>query len=86
MKSQYSTREAAEKLGIALVTLQGHAKRGTVTAPPVAKVGGITVRLWTDADLKVVRKELASIKPGRKKKIVEDSHKEKRHAKRRQNR
>jgi hypothetical protein len=37
MKGQYSTREAAEKPGIALVTLQGHVARGTFLVLPLVK-------------------------------------------------
>ena len=66
MKS-YSTREAASKLGVALVTLQGHVKKRTFAVPRLVKVGGISIRLWTDRDLKVARKALSKIKPGRKK-------------------
>jgi hypothetical protein len=65
---RYSTREAAGKLGIALVTLQGHVKKETFTPPPVVKVGGVSVRLWTDRDIKRAKKVLAGINPGRKKK------------------
>ena len=66
MKSR-STREAAEELGIALVTLQGHVAKGTVPSPPLAKVGGVSVRLWSAADIARARKSLSKIKPGRKK-------------------
>ena len=68
MKANYSTREAADKLGIALVTLQGHVARRTFPAPPLVKVGGVKVRLWTGRDIQRARKVLAGIKPGRKKK------------------
>ena len=68
MKAQHSTREAADKLGIALVTLQGHVAKKTFPAPPLVKVGGVKVRLWTARDIDRARKVLAGIKPGRKKK------------------
>jgi hypothetical protein len=69
MKAQYSTREAAKKLGIAHVTLQKHVAMRTFAPPPIAKVGGVSVRLWTDADIQRARKALAAApKPGRKKK------------------
>jgi hypothetical protein len=68
MKARYSTREAAGKLSIALVTLQGHVAKKTFAAPPLVRVGGVRVRLWTDADIRRARKTLAGIKPGRKKK------------------
>jgi hypothetical protein len=46
-----STREAAEELGIALVTLQGHVTKGTVPFPPLVTMGGVNVRLWSTADI-----------------------------------
>jgi len=66
MKS-YSTREAAAKLGVTILTLQKHVKRHTFAVPPLVKVGGVSVRLWTANDIARVRKALAKIKPGRKK-------------------
>ena len=63
-----STREAAKKLGVTLLTLQRHVSAGTLDAPPLQKVGGVTVRLWTARDIESARKILATIKPGRKKK------------------
>src|SRR5271170_7599204 len=45
MKNQYSTREAAKKLGIAHVTLQKHVALKTFVPPPIVKVGGVSVRL-----------------------------------------
>ena len=63
-----STREAAQKLGIHLITLQRHVSAGTVHAPAMQRVGGVKVRLWTSRDVEKARKILATIKPGRKKK------------------
>jgi len=40
-----STREAAEKLGVTLLTLQRHVSAETVDAPPLQKIGGVSVRL-----------------------------------------
>jgi hypothetical protein len=67
VKPRYSTREAAKKIGVALITLQNHVAKGTFPVPPLDKVGGVSVRLWTDSDMKRAKKALASIKPGRKK-------------------
>jgi hypothetical protein len=67
MKERFSTREAADKLGVAILTLQRHVSAKTVDAPPLVKVGGVTVRLWTNRDIEKARKVLATIKPGRKK-------------------
>lgn len=66
MKGQFSTREAAEKLGVTLLTLQRHVSAGTVKAPPLQMVGGVKVRLWNVRDIEKARKILAGIKPGRK--------------------
>jgi hypothetical protein len=48
--------------------LQKHVNRGTFPVPPLVKVGGVSVRLWTANDIARARKALAGIKPGRKKK------------------
>ena len=68
MKGRYSTREAAKKLGVSLLTLQRHATARTVQAPPLVKVGGVSVRLWNEADIRKARKVLAGVRPGRKRK------------------
>jgi len=69
MKEKYSTREAAKELGVTLLTLQRHVSARTVDAPPLSKVGGVKVRLWSDRDIAKARKVLAGIKPGRKKRV-----------------
>ena len=66
MKEKYSTREAAKKLGRTLITLQRHIAAETIQVPPLQKVGGVTVRLWTARDIENARTILAGIKPGRK--------------------
>ena len=68
MKAQFSTRQAAKKLGRTLLTLQRHIAAGTIEAPPLMEIGTVKVRLWSDRDIERARKVLASIKPGRKKK------------------
>jgi transposase len=68
VKEKYSTREAAKKLGRTLVTLQRHIAAGTIKAPPVLKIGTVSVRLWSNRDIEKARKVLAGTKPGRKKK------------------
>jgi len=66
MTKQFSTREAAKKLGVTILTLQRHVTAKTVDAPPLGKVGGVTVRLWTARDIEKARKVLSGIRPGRK--------------------
>lgn len=70
MERVYSTRQAATKLRVALITLQRHIAAKTFAVPKLQKVGGIRVRLWNERDIKRTRKELARVKPGRKKKKV----------------
>ncbi len=52
----YSTSEAAKKCGIHHITLQRWVSEGKVAAPSKTRVGGVIVRLWTDADVDRVRK------------------------------
>ncbi len=63
---EYSTREAARKLGIHLVTLQSYIADGKIPAPSIVRVGGVQVRLWTDADIQRARKFMPKPKNGRK--------------------
>jgi hypothetical protein len=70
VKATFSTREASEELGVHIVTLQRHISRGTVDAPPLRKVGGVTIRLWTLRDVERARKRLSQVKIGRKRKKV----------------
>jgi hypothetical protein len=66
MKSK-STREAARKLGISLISLQRYIAAKKITAPKLQRIGGVRIRLWTDQDIKRVRKELPGFKNGRNK-------------------
>jgi len=66
VKEKLSTRDAAKKIGVHLLTLQRHVSAKTVDAPPLQKVGGVSVRLWSARDIEKARKVLAGIKPGRK--------------------
>ena len=52
----YSTSEAAKKCGLHHITLQRWVSEGKVVAPSKIRVGGVIVRLWTDADVDQVRK------------------------------
>ena len=62
----YSTREAAKRLGIPNSTLANYVAVGKI-AGPVAEVAGITTtRLWTEGEIKDVRKRLPKIANGRK--------------------
>ncbi len=71
MEIGYSTREAAKKLGVTILTLQRHVKAKTFDAPPLRKIGGVRVRLWRDRDVTRARKALSGVKRGRKKSKVD---------------
>ena len=63
----YSTRQAAKKLGISLMTLQRYLAAKKFTAPKLQRVGGVRVRLWSDKDIEQTRKILPKVKNGRRK-------------------
>ena len=52
----YSTGEAAKQLGISRQSLQTWLAEGKVKGPKPIEVGGMTVRLWTAADIAEARK------------------------------
>jgi predicted DNA-binding transcriptional regulator AlpA len=62
-----STREAARKLGISLISLQRYIAANKITPPRLRELGSVRVRLWTEKDISRVRKELPGIKNGRSK-------------------
>lgn len=63
----YSTREAAQLLGIHLVTLQRYIAAKKISPPPVQHIGKGRYRAWTLRDVERVRKALPRIANGRKK-------------------
>jgi len=63
---QYSTREAAQKLGLDFRTMQRRIADGKIPVPPVQSLGGAQFRIWTDADIEHVRQILPKIANGRK--------------------
>jgi excisionase family DNA binding protein len=52
----YSTGEAAKQLGVSRQTLQTWLSVGKIEGPKPIEVGGMTVRLWTAADISRARK------------------------------
>jgi predicted site-specific integrase-resolvase len=62
----YSSRQAAQKLGIPYTTLSHYMSVGKIPAPKSVTTGDITVYLWTDADLEKARQLLPKIANGRK--------------------
>ncbi len=64
--SHYSTREAAQRLGVTHISLRRYIAAKKIPMPPVVTVGGVRVRLWSDSDIARVREVLPTIKNGRK--------------------
>jgi DNA-binding transcriptional MerR regulator len=62
----YSTREAAQKLGMDRITLQRYIKKG-LRVPALRSFGGGEFRIWTERDLGQARKHLSKMKDGRRK-------------------
>jgi excisionase family DNA binding protein len=52
----YSTAQVAEILGIGSDTLHRWLKEKKVAAPKLNFVGGVKVRLWSEADLETAKK------------------------------
>jgi predicted site-specific integrase-resolvase len=62
----FSTRQAAEKLGIGIATLTRYIQAGRVPAPKITNIGKLRVRMWSKNDIERVRKLLPKIANGRK--------------------
>lgn len=62
----YTTREAARRLAIHLVTLHRYILDGKVPAPKVQIAGGVKFRVWSDRDIERVQELLPKIANGRK--------------------
>lgn len=61
-----STKEAAQRLGISLPTLNKYIALKQIPIPPLTRVGGVKVRLWNEDDIQKVREILPKIANGRK--------------------
>jgi predicted DNA-binding transcriptional regulator AlpA len=54
-----STVQVAKKLGFGQAYLQKLIAKRAVPFPPLVKVGGLKIRLWSDRDVARLRKALA---------------------------
>jgi excisionase family DNA binding protein len=66
----YSTAEVAELVGISWDTIHRWMREKKIKAPPAQSIGRVRVRLWTEADVVMVKKYKAEHyrkKPSRKK-------------------
>lgn len=55
---QYTTNEAADKLGVHRVTLQRWIAAKRIPAPKIQKVGVLSFRLWTEQDIARVKQAI----------------------------
>ena len=78
---QYSTREAAKKLGLDISSIQRYIKAGKIPVPPLQIVGGGKFRVWTEQDIEHVRQLLPKIANGRKTRYSKLREKQKAQAK-----
>ncbi len=57
-----SSREAAKKLGVSLMTLQRCIADGNwIKAPKLQTVGGVKARLWSDRDIERAHQLMKSL-------------------------
>ena len=64
--SNYSTVQAAKKLGLSTMTLHRYIRAKKIPVPKVQELGGVRVRVWTDKDVETVRTLLPKLANGRK--------------------
>ena len=64
--TRYTVKEAAAKVGRSPDTLSRWRKRGTFLPSDSIQVGELTVWLYTDSDIEVMRDLARGLKPGRK--------------------
>jgi predicted DNA-binding transcriptional regulator AlpA len=64
--TEYSSAEAAKKLGISSSGLNKHIKLKKIPAPRVVQVGRLRVQAWNDEEIERVRQLLPKIANGRK--------------------
>jgi len=55
-----STSQVAKRLGLWQPNLQRLIRQGKVKAPPLVRVGGVKVRLWSPVDVDGVRKSITA--------------------------
>jgi predicted site-specific integrase-resolvase len=64
--ASYSTREAANLLGVSMATINRYIVAETIPVPPLTRVGGVTVRLWSDKDITKAKAILTKFTDGRR--------------------
>ena len=64
---KYSTRQAAQKLGIGMTSLSRYIADGKIPAPEATIIGRYEVRAWSEEEIERVRLLLPKIANGRRK-------------------
>jgi hypothetical protein len=64
--NERSTRDAANQLGLSFTSLNRYIAAKKIPLPPLVRVGGVRVRLWSDTDIAKVQAILPKLKNGRK--------------------
>jgi predicted DNA-binding transcriptional regulator AlpA len=62
----FSTRQAAEKLGITPMRLSRYISSKKVPSPKMVEVGDVLLHAWTEQEIEQVRQLLPKIANGRK--------------------
>jgi predicted DNA-binding transcriptional regulator AlpA len=62
----FSTRQAAKKLGLAHSTLANYVATGKVPTPKSVTTGTTAVHIWSEEDIENIRRLLPKIANGRK--------------------
>jgi predicted DNA-binding transcriptional regulator AlpA len=64
--NELSSRDVAKRLGLSFTSLNRYIAAKKIPLPPLVRVGGVRIRLWSEKDIEKVRKILPKIKNGRK--------------------
>jgi predicted site-specific integrase-resolvase len=62
----HSTREAAKLMGVSMATINRYIVTGTIPVPPLTRVGGVKVRLWSGTDIAKAKRIVAEFTDGRR--------------------
>jgi excisionase family DNA binding protein len=62
----FSTRQAAQRLGIGSSTLARYIAAGKIPPPKAVQIGSKSLHLWTEREIERVRKLLPKIEDGRR--------------------
>jgi predicted DNA-binding transcriptional regulator AlpA len=62
----FSTRQAAQKLGIGSSTLARYNSTGKIRAPKAVQIGGKSIHLWMEREIERVRKLLPKVEDRRR--------------------